>query len=59
MASIFVVLSSGVMIFYVTYKKLIKWGGARLKASSTVMKSIIDPFANYAEVKVLKLEFLP
>ena len=57
MASIFVVLSSGVMIFYVTYKKLIKWGGARLKASSTVMKSIIDPFANYAEVKVLKLEF--
>jgi len=56
LASLLIIILSGIMIFYFSYKKLMKWGKSRLKAGSSIMKAIIDPFSNYAEVKILRLE---
>lgn len=56
MTSILIIMGSGILIFYFSYKKLLKWGQVRLKAASLIIKSIIDPFSNFAEVKILRLE---
>ena len=46
----------GILTFILTFKKLNKWGNSRFKSSSDVLKFIILPFSNNAEIKILKLE---
>jgi ABC-type bacteriocin/lantibiotic exporter with double-glycine peptidase domain len=46
----------GILTFILTYKKLNKWGYTRFKSSSDVLKFIMLPFSNNAEIKILKLE---
>ena len=51
-----VIVFIGILTFILTYKKLNKWGNSRFKSSSDVLKFIILPFSNNAEIKILKLE---
>lgn len=43
------------VIFFLTYKKIRKWGDSRFKSSGDTIKYLVLPFANNAEIRILHL----
>jgi len=56
MISVVPILISATIIFYLSFGKLKKWGAVRFKSASNAIQSLVDPFTNSAEVRILKLE---
>ncbi len=54
--SVGLILICALIIFFLSSNKLKKYGQVRFKSASNAIQSIVDPFTNIAEVKILKLQ---
>jgi len=50
------IMTIALIIFFLSFNKLKKYGQVRFKSASNTIQSVVDPFTNIAEVRILKLQ---